>query len=299
MFCRFFRVINSLRCGCNFLAFYIFFIPLYSWAQAVFIGNYSGVRIMVIRFRVLFIYFMRSFSLFLSALFGQTLGRQQLNLYWSRRRGVGVPQFIGTTGRRPTALEAPPASCTASTPPASTASSSTADMATRWSWGQERRGAWERWSRWRWVWVWVKPCIKRLYGRRRRRELMLSVLHLKLALIVVPKIIEDTGVGLEFRKDPQDLDPLRLRNFLGIPAIGYRLVLVVGKGDMPELSVWNILCINPLHLKLTLPFILGPCPKFLAIINSTLHLCHSTELTTGIHAIKEVDGSFCRLEGLV
>lgn len=58
---------------------------------------------------------------------------------------------------------------------------------------------------------------------------------------------------------------------------------------MPELVIGHIFDKNPLHVKLSLPFVLRPDPSTSAIVHRGLHLSHATEMPTPIDTEEQVD----------
>ena len=70
---------------------------------------------------------------------------------------------------------------------------------------------------------------------------------------------------------------------LCVPAVGYRLVLIVFKNYMAEEIIWNILQYVPINRELASPLILLPVVHTLLKIHWSSHLRNTAELWTSIH----------------
>lgn len=82
---------------------------------------------------------------------------------------------------------------------------------------------------------------------------------------------------------------------LGIPTIGYGLVLIVFKRYVPQKTIWNILNNMPLQRKATSPLVLLPILHGFVKINRTHHLSQTNELPTGVD-LKEQNSNLLKLK---
>lgn len=91
-----------------------------------------------------------------------------------------------------------------------------------------------------------------LYGVARDLALIL----LGLTALVMPEIVENACRMTIGMQDTQHRDALRVRDFLRVSRISYRLVLIVLELNVSQLHVRNILHVYPTDAKLTLPLVL-------------------------------------------
>lgn len=123
-----------------------------------------------------------------------------------------------------------------------------------------------------------------LYGIVRNLALIL----LGLSAFVMPKIVENAcrmTIGVQ---NTQHRDALRVRDFLRVPRIGHRLVLIVLELNVSQLHIRNILHVYPTDAKLTLPLVLRPDTTVALIIDGRDHLCHSAKVTRSIDRKEQI-----------
>ncbi|KAJ0953225.1 hypothetical protein HanPSC8_Chr02g0081431 [Helianthus annuus] len=82
---------------------------------------------------------------------------------------------------------------------------------------------------------------------------------------------------------------------LGVPAIGYRLILIVFKYNMLQQTVRHIFNDMPLNGKITDPFVLLPILQAFVKINWAHHFRNTNKLTACIDLKEKKDGAFFRL----
>ena len=79
---------------------------------------------------------------------------------------------------------------------------------------------------------------------------------------------------------------------MGVPGIGYWLVLVVLKTDVAQLPIWDILDIDPFDRKLSLPLLLCKNASHHMEVHVRCHLSNSTKMAATIHTEEQVNVSF-------
>jgi len=79
-----------------------------------------------------------------------------------------------------------------------------------------------------------------------------------------------------------------VRDFLRVPRIGHRFVLIVLELNMSQLHVRNILHVNPTYAKLTLPLVLRPDTTVALIINRGNHLRHAAKVARPVHREEQI-----------
>lgn len=123
-----------------------------------------------------------------------------------------------------------------------------------------------------------------LYGVARDLALIL----LGLPALVMPEIIENAcrmTIGVQ---DTQHRDAPCVRDFLRVPRIGHRLVLIVLELNVSQLHVRNILHIYPTDAKLTLPLVLRPDTTVALIVDGRDHLCHAAKVTGPVNRKEQI-----------
>lgn len=87
---------------------------------------------------------------------------------------------------------------------------------------------------------------------------------------------------------------------LSISTVSHRLVIIIFKNNVTELTVWNVFNYVPLHGKLPTPLILLPEVHTLVKIHRSNHFSYPTELSTSIYLeideAKNFDGSYLMLK---
>lgn len=125
-----------------------------------------------------------------------------------------------------------------------------------------------------------------LYGVARGLALIL----LGLAALVMPEIVKDARRVTIGMQDTQHRYALRVRDFLRVPRIGHRLVLIVLELNVSQLHVRNILHVYPTDAKLTLPLVLRPDTTVALIIDGRYHLRHAAKVTGSVDGKEQIKG---------
>lgn len=126
--------------------------------------------------------------------------------------------------------------------------------------------------------------IVMLYGGAR----CLTLILLGLPTLIMPEIVKDACRVTVGMQDSQHRDSLRVWDFLRVPRIGHRLVLIVLELNMSQLHVRNILHVYPTYAKLTLPLVLRPDTTVALIINRRDHLSHAAKVTRAVYREEQI-----------
>lgn len=116
----------------------------------------------------------------------------------------------------------------------------------------------------------------------------LALILLGLPALVMPEIVEDARRMTIGVQDTQHRNALRMRDFLRVPRIGHRLVLIVLELNVSQLHVRNILHVYPTDAKLTLPLVLRPDTTVALIVDRRDHLRHAAKVTGAVNRKEQI-----------
>jgi len=107
-----------------------------------------------------------------------------------------------------------------------------------------------------------------------------------LVIVVFEVIIKSRGRSEALEDRQHSLASFGV-DLLAVPALASWLVLVEWIFDMDELSVWNVLDVDPLNFERAWPFswLLPQVRVVLFVVDSLDHLCDSTEMFGLVHTV--------------